>query len=168
MLDTDRFNTIPKVKTTNSISCLPNPETADPESAVGPGRFPSWLHRPLPKGNRSMEHRKNIRGKAPPYCMRRGKLPQPCRMLVEKDGDISGHGQRMHAQLRILRYRLHQRPQSPSNADEPARMADSVQELGLKHVVITMVARDDLRRRRRCTPRCKSSRRSDERLRDDH
>jgi lipoic acid synthetase len=28
--------------------------------------------------------------------------------------------------------------------DEPARVADSVKQLGLKHVVITMVARDDL------------------------
>lgn len=32
----------------------------------------------------------------------------------------------------------------PLEADEPVRLADSVKELGLKHVVITMVARDDL------------------------
>lgn len=32
----------------------------------------------------------------------------------------------------------------PLESDEPARVADSVKQLGLRHVVITMVARDDL------------------------
>ena len=32
----------------------------------------------------------------------------------------------------------------PLETDEPERLAESVKELGLKHVVITMVARDDL------------------------
>lgn len=36
------------------------------------------------------------------------------------------------------------KPPAPPEADEPMRIALSVKELGLKHVVITMVARDDL------------------------
>ncbi len=33
----------------------------------------------------------------------------------------------------------------PPNADEPQRLADSVKELGLKHIVLTSVDRDDLK-----------------------
>ena len=37
----------------------------------------------------------------------------------------------------------HGRPE-PVSADEPQRVADAVQRLGLKHIVVTSVARDDL------------------------
>src|SRR5690606_29162550 len=50
MTSNELFDTRPKVKK-KSLNILPkNPEMRDSESAVSRGRFPSWLHRKLPKG----------------------------------------------------------------------------------------------------------------------
>ncbi len=50
--DIERFDNRPKVQKASCLNILPqNPESTDPDKAVGPGRFPSWLHRKLPKGS---------------------------------------------------------------------------------------------------------------------
>ena len=51
MSHTELFDTSLKVKNRRLNVLPPNPEKIDESKAVGPGRFPSWLHRKLPKGS---------------------------------------------------------------------------------------------------------------------
>ena len=143
MLDTDRFNTIPKVKN-HKLNILPaNPETVDPESAVGPGRFPSWLHRPLPKGNNLWNTGKIIRGKGLPTVCEEAKCPNLVECWSKGTATFLALGHECTRSCGFCSIDFNREPKAPDD-DEPARIAESVQQLGLKHVVITMVARDDI------------------------
>lgn len=104
-------------------------------------RLPSWLKRPLPSGDFSRTRRIVADSGVATVC-EEAKCP-----------NLSECWSHRHATFMILgdkcTRRCHfcavdtARPEPPS-ADEPHRLAVAVQKLGLKHVVITAVARDDL------------------------
>jgi lipoic acid synthetase len=143
MLDTDRFNNLPKVKN-HKLNVLPtNPETADPDDVVGPGRFPSWLHRPLPKGNTLWNTGKIIRGKSLPTVCEEAKCPNLVECWTKGTATFLAMGHECTRSCGFCSIDFNRAPKALDD-DEPARIAESVKELGLKHVVITMVARDDL------------------------
>ena len=63
-------------------------------------------------------------------------------MLGEEARDLHDHGGYLHARLRLL-----QRPDrtaGPLDPDEPVHVAEATAKLGLAHVVVTSVDRDDL------------------------
>ncbi len=63
-------------------------------------------------------------------------------MLVAKTCDNDDYGRGLHAGMCVLQCR--NGVPNPLDLDEPARVADAVAKLGLRHVVITSVDRDDL------------------------
>lgn len=143
MLDTDRFNPAPKVKNHKLNVLPPNPEAEDPESAVGLGRFPSWLHRPLPKGHNLWNTGSVIRGKSLPTVCEEAKCPNLVECWSKGTATFLALGHECTRSCGFCSIDFTRAPKAPDSS-EPARIAESVQQLGLKHVVITMVARDDM------------------------
>src|SRR5438270_770565 len=51
MMEKENFNSLPQARS-KRLNVLPNNlDISDPDRVVGLGRFPSWLHRSLPKGS---------------------------------------------------------------------------------------------------------------------
>lgn len=143
MHDAERFDTRPKVKK-NRLNILPNnPELADPNKAVGPGRFPSWLHRKLPKGSELAQTGHILNSKMLHTVCEEAKCPNLLECWSKKTATflIMGKDCTRSCGFCDIDFSLHPKP---LEKDEPQRVAESVETLGLNHVVITMVARDDL------------------------
>ena len=89
-----------------------------------------------------------VRENEPRHGVRGGGLPQYRRVLGEEARHFHDHGRHLHPGLRLL-----QRRDGPAAArsirTSPRSVAKAVAKLGLAHVVITSVDRDDLRGRRR-------------------
>ncbi len=143
MLNSDKFDTRPAVKK-KRLNVLPaNPENADPEKAVGPGRFPSWLHRKLPKGTELIRTGEVINEQRVHTVCEEAKCPNLLECWSKKTATFLVMGKDCTRNCGFCNIDFSKKP-NPLEADEPARVAESVVQLGLKHVVITMVARDDL------------------------
>lgn len=143
MLNSERFNTAPKVKT-NKLNILPpNPEKVDPDSAVGPGRFPSWLHRKLPKGADLWNTGRVLTENRLHTVCEEANCPNLLECWSKKTATFLAMGKECTRNCGFCDIDFTKKPK-PLEEDEPERIADSVKKLGLRHVVITMVARDDL------------------------
>jgi len=143
MLKTERFDNRPKVKR-HRLNVLPdNPETSDPNKAVRPGRFPSWLHRKLPKGSNLKQTGKILGENRLHTVCEEAKCPNLLECWSKKTATFLILGKECTRSCGFCDIDFSNTP-APPEADEPERVADSVKQLGLKHVVITMVARDDL------------------------
>lgn len=107
------------------------------------GRFPSWLHRKLPVGGQTFKT-DTILGK---YRLNtvceEAKCPNRMECYAKKTATFLTLGKACTRNCGFCDIDFDKTPKLPE-VDEPERIAASVQELGLKHVVITMVARDDL------------------------
>ncbi len=126
------------------LNILPNnPERDTPEKAVGSGRFPSWLHRQLPKGNELWSTGKILASKRLHTVCEEAKCPNLLECWSKKTATFLIMGKTCTRNCGFCDIDFSKTPLG-LEADEPERVAESVEELGLKHVVITMVARDDL------------------------
>jgi len=114
-----------------------------PQTAPRPRRrLPPWLKRPLPSGDFGHTNRVVTRSGVATVCQE-ARCP-----------NLSECWSKRHATFMILgdkcTRRCHYcavetaRPDPPAE-DEPERLADAVSELHLRHVVLTAVARDDLK-----------------------
>lgn len=105
-------------------------------------RLPAWLRRPLarPGAYADVEgvlDELNLHTVcASAKCPNRGECFSEGTATFLIMGDACTRGCRFCA--------VESRPPAPLDADEPARVADAVRRLGLRHVVITTVTRDDL------------------------
>lgn len=143
MLDSEIFDNRPKVKS-NRLNILPeNPEMSDQEKAVGLGRFPSWLHRKLPKGSELWQTGQVISQNRLHTVCEEAKCPNLLECWSKKTATFLVMGKECTRSCGFCDIDFSKKPKS-LEADEPDRVAQSTLELGLKHVVITMVARDDL------------------------
>lgn len=143
MSQIDLFDTTPKVKN-QKLNILPeNPETSDENKAVGLGRFPSWLHRKLPKGNELWNTEQVINRNGLHTVCEEARCPNLLECWSKKTATFLVMGKDCTRSCGFCSIDFAKTPK-PLEADEPEKVAQSVQELGLKHVVITMVARDDL------------------------
>lgn len=139
----DPFDTTPKVKP-RKLNRLPkNPEKKDSEKAVGPGRFPSWLHRKLPKGGNLWKTGDILEGQRLHTVCEEAKCPNLMECWTKKTATFLIMGKECTRNCGFCDIDFSKNP-NPLEADEPARVAESVKQLGLNHVVITMVARDDI------------------------
>lgn len=137
------FDIQPTVKK-KRLNVLPaNPESSDPEKAVGPGRFPSWLHRKLPKGTELIKTGEVISKQRLYTVCEEAKCPNLLECWSKKTATFLIMGKACTRNCGFCDIDFSKVPK-PLEADEPIRVAESVVQLGLKHVVITMVARDDL------------------------
>lgn len=105
-------------------------------------RLPSWLRRPLARPGAYAEvegvleelHLNTVCTSA--KCPNRGECFSEGTATFLIMGDACTRSCRFCA--------VDSRPPAPLDADEPQRVADAVRRLGLRHVVITTVTRDDL------------------------
>ena len=136
MSQANRFDNRPRVK--KRLNPLPD----NPDKSAK-GRFPSWLHRDLPKGGDLWATGQAVRGKRLHTVCEEAKCPNLTECWSHKTATFLVMGKECTRSCGFCEIDFNQTP-IPPETDEPGRVAESVKELGLKHVVITMVARDDL------------------------
>jgi lipoic acid synthetase len=136
MMDEKVFDSTPSVKL-KVLNKLPeNPEVAT-------GRFPSWLHRKIPPGRELFQTGSIVKKYRLNTVCEEAKCPNRLHCYSNKTATFLALGSACTRNCGFCDIDFTKEPLAPE-ADEPERIALSVQELGLKHVVITMVARDDL------------------------
>lgn len=125
------------------LNILPsNPEEAS-EKTLKLGRFPSWLHRKIPSGGDHFKTDSILEKYRLNTVCEEAKCPNRMECYSKKTATFLALGKECTRNCGFCDIDFSKNPKAPE-ADEPARIAASVKELGLKHVVITMVARDDL------------------------
>ncbi len=135
---------MPMAERPRRLNILPeNPEAADDDKAVGLGRFPSWLHRKLPKGGDLVQTGRVVAGNRLHTVCEEAKCPNLLECWSKKTATFLVMGKSCTRNCGFCDIDFSKAPKA-LEADEPFRVADSVLKLGLRHVVITMVARDDL------------------------
>lgn len=107
------------------------------------GRFPSWLHRNLPQGKNLLDTSSILAKHRLNTVCEEAKCPNRFECYSNKTATFLALGKECTRNCGFCDIDFSKTPAAPE-ADEPMRIALSVKELGLKHVVITMVARDDL------------------------
>lgn len=116
------------------------PENPDKKSL---GRFPSWLHRSLPFGDGLATTEKIMRSEGLHTVCEEAKCPNRFECWSKKTATFLVMGKACTRNCGFCDIDFSKKPQS-LDPEEPFHVAESVKKLGLKHVVITMVARDDL------------------------
>lgn len=134
----ERFDNQPKVKSGNKLNLLPpNPE------GEGGGRFPSWLHRKLPKGGNLWTTGAILEERRLHTVCEEARCPNLFECWSRKTATFLVLGKECTRACGFCDIDFSKEPKPPE-LDEPERVAESVDLLGLRHVVITMVSRDDL------------------------
>lgn len=111
------------------------------EHGAGAGRLPAWLRRPIAHGGEYTVveglldelHLSTVCREA--KCPNRGECYASGTATFLIAGDVCTRGCRFCA--------VESRRPAPLDPDEPARVAEAVARMGLRHAVITMVTRDD-------------------------
>lgn len=109
----------------------------------GIGRFPAYLHRSIPKGGSLFKTGAIIEKYRLNTVCEEAKCPNRFECYSKKTATFLALGSQCTRNCGFCSIDFSKTPKAPEE-DEPLRIALSVKELGLKHVVITMVARDDL------------------------
>jgi lipoic acid synthetase len=119
----------------------------DVQSATGapmpqPRRLPPWLKRPLPAGEAQAETRRLIHGLRLNTVCAEARCPNLGECWARRTATFMILGDKCTRRCRFCAVTT-ARPDPPDES-EPQRLADAAGALGLRHVVITSVARDDL------------------------
>ena len=128
-------------KPLNRLPMYSEPQESDKAAALG--RFPAWLHRKLPKGSQLFKTSGILQKYRLNTVCEEAKCPNRFECYSKKSATFLALGKECTRSCSFCDIDFSKQPKAPE-ADEPKRIALSVKELGLKHVVITMVARDDL------------------------
>ena len=142
ILNEEVFDARPQVKLKILNNLPPNPDKSPLNEIVGQGRFPSWLHRKLPKGGFFKTNTILKKYRLNTVC-EEAKCPNRFECYSKKTATFLALGKECTRSCGFCDIDFSKQPKAPE-ADEPERIALSVKELNLSHVVITMVARDDL------------------------
>lgn len=125
------------------LNVLPsNPDRSNSE-AVELGRFPSWLHRKLPKGGNIFKTGQALKENRLHTVCEEAKCPNLLECWSKKTATFLTMGKECTRNCGFCSIDFSTSPK-PLDPTEPLRTAESVLALGLKHVVLTMVARDDI------------------------
>jgi lipoic acid synthetase len=142
MAFTELFETPPSAR--KKLNVLPqNPEATAPDKAVPAGRFPSWLHRKLPVAGGYYQTNAILEKYGLNTVCEEAKCPNRMECYSRKTATFLALGKECTRNCGFCDISFAKTPKAPED-DEPERIALSVRDLGLKHAVITMVARDDL------------------------
>ncbi len=128
----------------NRLNVLPeNPDKGSEESAVSIGRFPKWLHRKLPKERLRLVTQDVLQAHRLPTVCEEARCPNLMECWSKKTATFLAMGKECTRACGFCDIDFNIKPKA-LDPDEPKKIAESVRQLELKHVVITMVARDDL------------------------
>jgi len=105
-------------------------------------RLPAWLKRPLPIGGTMAATRRVVAASGVATVCQEARCPNLTECWSHKTATFMILGDRCTRRCRFCAVQT-ARPEPPA-PDEPKRLAEAVARLGLRHVVITAVARDDL------------------------
>lgn len=105
-------------------------------------RLPPWLKRPLPTGDVLLQTRAIVAKSRVATVCEEAHCPNLSECWSHKHATFMVLGDLCTRRCQFCAV-ITAKP-NPPEADEPIRLATAVAELGLKHVVITSVARDDL------------------------
>lgn len=119
-----------------------NPTTPLPTVPSVPRRLPPWLKRPVPAGEALLETRRLIRGLNLNTVCVEARCPNLSECWARHTATFMILGEKCTRACKFCAVTT-ARP-DPPDADEPRRLAEAAAQLGLRHVVITSVARDDL------------------------
>ncbi len=111
-------------------------------SAARERRLPPWLKRPLPTGDVLLNTRAIVKRSGVATVCEEARCPNLSECWSHKHATFMILGDRCTRRCHFCAV-ITARPE-PVKPDEPRRLAEAVAELGLRHVVITAVARDDL------------------------
>ena len=126
------------------LNVLPdNNDQEASDSVVGLGRFPKWLHRKMPQGGDLWKTQKIVSSHRLQTVCEEAKCPNLLECWSHKTATFLAMGKTCTRACGFCSIDFSANPKALED-DEPLRLAQSVKELGLRHVVITMVARDDL------------------------
>lgn len=135
-----RFDYTPLVK----LNRLPdNPDNGAISETLGTGRFPKWLHRSIPKGEALAQTNSILKKYGLNTVCEEAKCPNRLECYSKKTATFLVLGKECTRACGFCDIAFNKEPSLPDR-EEPYKIAMSVKELGLSHVVITMVARDDL------------------------
>lgn len=127
----------------SSSNPLPPKAEALEEGDASLGRFPAWLHRDLPQGGQLFETSALLKKYHLNTVCEEAKCPNRTECFSKKTATFLALGKECSRNCGFCDIDFSKTPKGPEE-DEPRRIALSAIELGLRHVVITMVARDDL------------------------
>lgn len=114
-----------------------------PEARETKGHFPSWLHRKLPESNTLWQTHAILEENRMATVCEEARCPNLVECYSKKTATFLAMGKECTRSCPFCSIDFSKAPK-PLEEEEPLRMALSVKSLGLTHVVITMVARDDL------------------------
>jgi lipoic acid synthetase len=129
------FDTKPSLKSKNRLPINPDSNSK--------GRFPKWLHLPIFKGENLYSTDEILREYRLNTVCEEAKCPNRFECFSKKTATFLLLGKECTRACGFCEIDFSKNPKPPEE-DEPIRVALSVKKLGLKHVVLTMVARDDL------------------------
>ncbi len=110
---------------------------------VAEPRMPSWLHRTLPQGGELARTSALLEKFQLNTVCEEAKCPNRLECYTKKTATFLALGKECTRNCGFCDIAFSKAPSLP-DPTEPRRIALSVQELSLKHAVVTMVARDDL------------------------
>jgi lipoic acid synthetase len=125
------------------LNILPENPEKEEESGRQRGRFPSWLHRKLPKGSELFQTGTLLEKYRLNTVCEECKCPNRLECYGRKIATFLALGKACTRSCGFCEIDFTKQPKAPEE-DEPMRIALATRDLGLKHAVITMVARDDL------------------------
>ncbi len=105
-------------------------------------RFPDWLRKSLPSDGSWLETARILRRLKLATICQSAKCPNIWECFSRKVATVMILGERCTRNCRFCG--VEGGPPEPVDEDEPRRVAEAVRELGLRHVVVTSVTRDDL------------------------
>ncbi len=110
---------------------------------TSPLRLPPWLRRPMPQKKGLPQTQSILNTQQLPTVCEEARCPNLAECWSRKTATFLALGSQCTRSCGFCEIGFHHTP-PPPDEEEPKKIAHSVQELGLQHVVITMVARDDL------------------------
>lgn len=131
-----RFDINPQVS--RRLNVLPDNPDEDAK-----GRFPKWLHRKLPPGGNLWKTHDILKTHSLSTVCEEARCPNLLECYSKKTATFLAMGKECTRNCGFCDVDFAKEPKA-LEADEPIRLARAVKDLGLAHVVITMVARDDL------------------------
>ena len=147
MKDQHHFQSWPDAPPRKARSLLnvlpPHSEKESEEGVVQKGRFPSWLHRRLPKGGNVYQTGHVLHEQRLHTVCEEAKCPNLLDCWSRQTATFLVMGKACTRNCGFCSIDFTKTPEA-LDQEEPQRLAESVKVLNLKHVVITMVARDDL------------------------